>query len=118
MPNPHRGEVAIEGPEGPLTLRFSINAICEVEAALDQPVQQMLAAFETPQGVPLRMIRTLLWGGLIDRHPQMTPAGAGEIMQHLGVPRAVAAIGEALALAFPAAGGDGKKKTPARRRSP
>lgn len=103
MANPHRGSVALQAGDRAYTLSFSINALCELEDALDKPVSEIVATIQDPAKVRLSGVRMLLWAGLRDHHPEVTVAEAGEIATDAGFTVAVEKIGEAFKLAFPAA---------------
>jgi hypothetical protein len=101
MANPHRGQVALQAGERAYALSFSVNAICELEDALGQPVNQIARGMETPDQVRMSTIRALLWAALRDHHEDVGLKQAGEIATEAGVPAVMEAIGEAFRLAFP-----------------
>lgn len=109
MANPHRGSVALQAGDRAYMISFSINALCELEDALDKPVSEIVTAIQDPEKVRLGGVRMLLWAGLRDHHPEVTVAEAGEIATDAGFKVAVEKIGEAFKLAFPAAK-EGKTK--------
>src|SRR5690606_11174855 len=94
------------------TLSFSINAVCELEDALDMPVAGIVAQLNEPEKVRMSTVRTIIWAALRDHHNEVDEKAAGAIATEAGVPTVMAKIGEALALAFPAQEGKGKPRPP------
>lgn len=104
MANRLKGEIGFEALGKSWTLRYSANAMCELEAALDKPIGEivgMLRAMQSESGASIRTLRTVFWGGLSDIHDGLTEKDAGEIITEIGFDRTGQLIGEALALAFP-----------------
>lgn len=95
MANPHRGEVAFKAGEANYILVYSTNAICELEEALGKGLNAIVADMER-----LSTVRAILWAGLRSRQPDITMAGAGEIIDLCGVAAATEVIGRALNAAF------------------
>ena len=98
MANPARGEVAFKVADAEYTLRFSTNAICELEDRLDKGLNVIVANMER-----LSTVRALLWAGLRAKHPEVTMAQAGEVIDACGMAAATEIIGKALTAAFPQA---------------
>lgn len=96
MANPVRGEVAFKVADAEYTLKFSTNAICELEERLDKGLNVIVANMER-----LSTVRALLWAGLKAKHPDITMAQAGEIIDRCGMAQATEVIGQALTAAFP-----------------
>ena len=102
MTNSLRGEVALGG----YTLRFSVNALIELEEAMGKGVSE-IAQHMSGGDVRMKDVRTILWIGLRDRQPDLTEEGAGDLATEVGIPAALEAVGKAFALAFPSEeGGD------------
>lgn len=97
MANPARGEVAFRVADSEYTLKFSTNAICELEERLDKGLNTIVANMER-----LTTVRALLWAGLRAKHPDVTIAQAGEMIDRVGMAEATETIGKALTAAFPA----------------
>lgn len=95
MANPHRGEVELKAGEKTYTLSFTINAVCELEAALDKPLMDVVSDMGR-----LMTIRAVLWAGLRHHH-KVTLEEAGDVMQAAGAPATAEAINLALSRAFP-----------------
>lgn len=101
MANPHRGEVAISVGDREYKLSFSVNAICELEDALDMPVSKIADSLNDAAGVRMSMVRTVVWAALRDHHEEVTVKEAGQIATDAGIPAVMEAIGRAFTLAFP-----------------
>jgi hypothetical protein len=104
MANGERGEVALVAGERTLTLRMSINAVAEIETYLDKGINDLVEMVRNPADFRISTWRVLLWGALREHHP-CTIEQAGEIMGEAGVNAVVAALGTAMAAAFPEAKG-------------
>jgi len=117
MANPHRGEIAVDIGGAPYRLRFSTNAICELEDHLGEPINTIAARLARAETVGLRLARALFWGALRDHHADVTLTQAGELMDDLGAGAAMAHIGAAFRAAFPEpeAGQGARPPTPAAR---
>lgn len=101
MANAARGEVTFKVGAARYTLKFSTNAICELEEHLDLGLNSIVANMER-----LTTVRALLWAGLRAHHPEMTISGAGELIDKCGMTEATEVIGKALTAAFPAKEGN------------
>lgn len=117
MANRHRGEVDVEVPSGTWTLRFSTNAICELEDREDCGIGEIIARLDDPARMRMSLLRTLVWAGLRDKHPDLTVEQAGDIITDAGMSAMVGKLGEAFQLAFPDADGGGEARPPKRRGS-
>ena len=107
MANPNRGEVALHVGDLEYTLSFSINAVCELEDAMDMPVAKIADSLNDTANVRMSMIRTVIWAALRDHHEAVTVKEAGKIASDAGIPVVMEAIGKAFAAAFPEAQGKG-----------
>lgn len=106
MANPHKGELAFEAGGKTYTLRFSTNAICELEDKLDRSFLSisgdLAKAVTEPDKVRFGTVRAIMWAGLRDHHPNLTVEEAGEIMTQVGgMLPAVGLVTDAFVLAFP-----------------
>lgn len=99
MANPHRGEVALKSGGKVYTLLFDINTLCEIEEALDVPLSQMGAVLN--DGAKLSTIRTMVWAGLQNHHPEIDLKAAGAIIAGADLAEVSKAIGEGLVAALP-----------------
>lgn len=100
------------------SLDFTINAMCALEDLLDQPAPVILGELAAGVTDPARMrmttLRALLWSMLRDSHPEIDIEGAGRIASDAGTKDTMAAIMQAVAVAFPPPEkAKGKEKAPA-----
>ena len=100
MANRTRGEVSFKAGDATYTLQFSINAICDLEEALDLPVEQIAEMFDGGS-VRMRDVRTFIWAGLREHHPDIEEREAGRIATEVGVDAVIEKVGEAFRAAFP-----------------
>lgn len=96
MANPHRSEVAFKVEDTEYILKYSTNAICELEQQLDKGLNTIVANMER-----LTTVRAMLWAGLRAKHEDITLPKAGELIDKCGMAAATDAIGKALNAAFP-----------------
>lgn len=76
------------------SLRFSVNALCCLE-------EKTGISLDGLQGSPMRCLRGLLWCGLMESCPQITPEDAGKMLdEHLRSGGSLAQVSSALALAL------------------
>jgi len=101
MANPHRGQVAITVGDLELTLSFSVNAICELEDALDLPVSKIAEKLNDPENLRMSLVRTVIWAALQDSHPEIDMQTAGNIATVAGTAKIMEKVGEAFQIAFP-----------------
>jgi len=98
MANPLKGEVAFQVEGESYTLVFAVNAICQMEAALDLSVSEIAA--ELDLGLNVTFLRTVFWAALLQHHG-VDLTRAGELMTAFGVKPSAKLIIEAFRLAFP-----------------
>jgi hypothetical protein len=101
MANPLRGEVAFTVADVEYTLKFSTNAICELEQLQNKGLNEIVGDLER-----VSTVRAMLWAALRAKHSDITLKGAGEIMDRAGMPATVEAISNALRAGFPPPTGD------------
>lgn len=106
MANPHKGEVSFQAGDETFTLRFSANALAELEDALDKSVMEIADLMQSEKGLRIKTLRTIFWAGLLDHHEGVTEKRAGDIISDIGMGEAAEIIGRAFAAAFPAADGE------------
>ena len=115
MANPQRGEHSVTVGETTYTLRFTLNALCEVEEAAGVSVEALLGRVSNGN---LRDVRLLVWGALRDAHPELTLTEAGTVLGAVmaadGMEAAEALIVTAIEEAFPTK--TTNPRTPARRK--
>lgn len=102
MANAHKGEVSFQCDGKNYTLRFSANALCELEDALDLGISAVAQLLSDPEKLRFKTVRAVFWAGLLDRQPGMTLQQAGELVTTLTLPIVLEKIGEAFTAAFPA----------------
>jgi hypothetical protein len=109
MSNPHKGEVALEAGDKTYTLRYSIDAICSMEAALGKGFPAIAAEMSDINKMSVTVVRQVLHSGLQESHPDLTLKDAGElILSAGGALKVMAKVTEALGAAFPDAKKDAK----------
>lgn len=100
MANRSKGEVSFEANGQSYTMRFSANALCELEDALDMGVTAVAIQMSSPENLRMRTVRAVLWAGLRDHHPNITQQEAGELVMEITFPKALELIGKAFEIAF------------------
>lgn len=81
MANKFRGEVSFEAEGESYTLCFTSNSLCELEGELgEMSIVEFLTQLQNPKTIRNTNIRKFFWAGLRARHPDMTLAKAGDIM--------------------------------------
>lgn len=81
MANKFRGEVSFDAGEKSYTLCFTSNSLCELEGELGNlSIVEFLTQLQDPKTIRNTNIRKFFWAGLRARHPDMTLARAGDIM--------------------------------------
>lgn len=112
MANGNRGEVTLQVGENEetktYTLRYSANALCDLEDAINMPVLQITDMMTDPRKISMKLVRAMLWAGLKEKHPNITILQAGDIVQKLSLSRAYSKIEEAFRRAFPEANVEGE----------
>lgn len=101
MANQHRGQVDLKAGDKIYTLSFSINAMCELEDLLGEPISQIAKSLGDPQSVRMSTVRALVWAALRDHHSDIDLKGAGDLVAEATVTSTMETIGRAFALAFP-----------------
>ena len=101
MTNVHKGDVAAEIDGAGYTLRFSVDALCQLESAAGKSFADIGRDLSTGK-ISITLARQLLWSALREHHPAVTLKEAGEMIKGLGgITGAMAKINEALVAAFP-----------------
>ncbi|MEC9246275.1 hypothetical protein [uncultured Nitratireductor sp.] len=112
MANPNRGAVALETEDKVYSLRFSTNAICELEEHFGKPIMQIVNELEDESRVSMGMIRSIVWAALLEHDPEITHKEAGRVLDHAGQQVVMEKIGLALQRFFPDAGAEKGKANP------
>ena len=99
MGNRERGEVTIEAAGETHTMRFGINALCEVESHFGKPIMDVMRDLE---GEPdLTSLRALFWIGLGGDGSALSIFDAGDVIDAMGIQTAGEKLGDAVMAAFP-----------------
>jgi hypothetical protein len=98
--NKFKGDVSFETGEKTYTMRFSANALCELEDALEMGVNAVAKQLANPESMRLKMVRVVFWAGLRDHHPEITLHQAGEIITDVSLTQAMGVVSKAFELAF------------------
>lgn len=102
MGNPHKGEVELKAGDSTYTLRYSIDAICRLEAQIGKPFGKIAMDMTDDNTASVTLARALLHAALFDRHPEITVEKAGELISECGgVVAVMNKVSEAIVLAFP-----------------
>jgi NAD(P)H-dependent flavin oxidoreductase YrpB (nitropropane dioxygenase family) len=105
MANAFRGTVPLQVGEQTYLLSFSVNALCELEEQMDQPIAKIAKTLGKPEDMRMSTVRALVWAALRDNHPETDLKAAGLLISEAGVPVVMPAIGKAFQLAFPVPSG-------------
>lgn len=99
--NRERGEVGLVAGDRRLTLRFTTNALCELEAEVGCGITEF--GRQLGEALDMRTSRLLVWAALQAEHgAEFASAGAaGAVMDAAGYQASVEAAARALELAFP-----------------
>jgi hypothetical protein len=102
--NPIKGEVELPAGDDVYTLRFSIDAICSLEAMTGKPFSVTATEMADPKKASMTLVRMLLAAALQERHPELSLKDVGElIIPAGGMAKVTAKVFEAFAKAFPEA---------------
>jgi len=110
MANANRGEVSFRVDGKEYTLRYSTNALCELEDKLDLGIHEIAQRLANKETLRLKMVRAVLWAGLRDHHPDLTIEEAGELVSKAGMVDLLDKVGEAFTRSF--GGGEGTEARP------
>jgi len=103
-----RGGVDYEAAGERFHLRFSTNVLCGIEEDCARSISALVADLETNQ--PIRLVRMFLTAGTT---PEITSEKAGDIIDEVGLIRAIEIVGRALTFAF-----DNRAETTPKKRKP
>ena len=111
MANKHKGEIEFQSEGNSYILRYSTNALCELEAILEMPFNSVLIEFAENK-ISMINTRAMFYAGLTEFHSDMSISLAGELLDKIGIDRGITLLNEAITLAFPASSGSKKKESP------
>ena len=108
MANKIRGEVSFESPSGEsFTLKYDVNALCELEDMLDMGIPEFAAVFKESGKIRLKHVRAAFWAGLRHHRPEVSLSQAGNLMMAIGgMAPALNLVGEAFSRTFPESDGE------------
>lgn len=102
MANAHKGDVSFDVAGKTYTLRFSVDALCQLEDQLGMGFPAIVLSMQNPKTLRLGTARAVLWAGLIEHHPDIDVKAAGELMvAGGGMMKVMPKIEEGFARAFP-----------------
>ena len=88
MDNPKRGDSSFTADGKEYTLRYSTEALILLEEDQNRGLLKVLREVESwtknPENIRLGLVRSLLWAGLQDHHPELTKKQAGELIEAVG----------------------------------
>jgi hypothetical protein len=105
MANANRGEVSFEADGKEYTLRFSTNALCELEEKLDTNFIEVAKRLSDQANVRLSLVRAVVWAGLRDRHSEITLEQAGDLISNVGMLKIMQLVAKSFERSF----SDGKR---------
>lgn len=103
MTNTVRGTVTFEASDKMWTLKFSTNALCELEDELGEGAEQLAAIMARPGTGKIKMLRLILKCALSDNHPDLTLIQVGELIDEVGIEKAMGMMQKALTIGMPVA---------------
>jgi len=106
MANVAKDEVSLVAGGKSYTLCFSLNAIIEIQEAAGEDINAVLVRVISAEP-DYPTMRLLLWGLLVDHHPEITVKEAGRIVPDGGLATLGAKLGEAVRRAIPAGSTEG-----------
>jgi hypothetical protein len=80
MTNPTKGEVTFEANGQIYTLKFSVNALCRLEAETGKGFPKLLTELSNLDTVSITLLRNLTWAGLQEHHPHVSINLAGDLI--------------------------------------
>lgn len=106
MGNPHKGEVTLEAGDTAYRLVFNINTLCVLEDHLDMSVTAI--AKKLSGDVRIGFMRSVIWAGLQEHHPDVTVKAAGDLIGEVGPSKIGPIITAAFSGAFGSEAAEGK----------
>lgn len=103
-----RKPVVLINLDRPRRLRYTTNALANMEEALKKPIGQLVNDFSSGL-FGFRDIRAIVWAGLLHESPDLTQSEVGDMIdQAESFPEVVRQVGEALRAAFGEKTGEAK----------
>jgi hypothetical protein len=103
MANPDRGEVVLRAGDKDYVLRFGFGALRALEAETDMSIDALSAALNRPEKPKTKLLAAMLRAALLHHHGHFADDALNALVDEAGILPAGAAVGRALALAFPEA---------------
>jgi hypothetical protein len=100
MANRNKGEVSLQAGDKEYTLRFSANALCELEDATGMGINGIAQQLSSVDSMRMRTVIAVVWAGLLDRHPGITKEEAGEIITEATLLKTMSVVSDAFVLTF------------------
>jgi len=119
MANKERGGIRLDAGAEVYTLRFTTNAMCELEDLFAQPFSKIVDLLATPESISFSDLRKMLWGALCEARPEWsepnreTLRAIGDIADDAGLLVAIDKLAKAVEATFPDA--DAEKATASRK---
>jgi hypothetical protein len=110
--NKEKGEVVIKYSGEDYKLKYTTNSLCELEDETGMTVPEIMAYFSGEAKLGLKMLRAVLWAGLLEHHAtdSVTVQMAGKMIDELTSNVVLESVQSALIASFPEPDGS-KKKT-------
>lgn len=102
MANKQKGEVALVALSKEWILKFSTNALCELEDLTGKSAIEVANSMNDESKVTMKLLRQIVFAGLSENNPSPTIEDAGNIIDSVGFDVIGPKIAEAFILAFPA----------------
>lgn len=100
MANLQKGEVGFKALGREFTMRFGINALCELEDRFGKSAVEV-ANDLNGEAVSVGSLRAVIWCGLQEYHEDLTEKDVGRIIDDLGIEEVGPLLGRAFQAAFP-----------------
>ncbi|MGL5934596.1 MAG: hypothetical protein ACRCZI_03120 [Cetobacterium sp.] len=113
MSNPNRGDVSFDASGKTWKLKFSTNAICELEDAIGIGVDSIASSMQNESAQKMKLLRAVLWAAMQDHHEGITKKQVGDLIDEIGFEVATQKMTEAFAAAFPESKGGSQNPTTA-----
>ena len=102
MANKQKGEVSLNALDRDLTLKFSTNALCELEDLTGISAIEVANSLDDEKSVTMKLLRQLVYCGLLHNDgDQISISDTGNIIDQVGHTAIGEKIAEAFVLAFP-----------------
>lgn len=102
MANKKRGEISAKFQGDPITLKVTINGMCQFEERDGMGIFEAFSEMEDHNKMKIGRLRLIVWSMMLFSRPEATEEEAGLVMDEFpgGLTAAMKAIGEAIRVAF------------------